>query len=140
MNAAGEEVEAGRNYMDKEHIKEIRRRSGLTQEGFAHKLGVTHLTVGRWERGEHKPSPLAARKLWAIEDAQRRTVTRFAQILPDGIEKLPPYAINEVANVITVVFDKHGPKSCAEQSIEWGKRNKIKGTPGEIFLAWALRQ
>ncbi|NQY01378.1 MAG: helix-turn-helix domain-containing protein [Flavobacteriaceae bacterium] len=31
----------------------------LTQEQFAHQLGVTFPTVNRWERGHANPSPMA---------------------------------------------------------------------------------
>jgi putative transcriptional regulator len=45
--------------MDKESIKELRRKLGLSQEGLARKLGVSVITVRRWEKGTCKPSPLA---------------------------------------------------------------------------------
>ena len=46
-----------------ELIREMRRRLGLSQEKFAHQLGVTCLTVNRWENGRAKPSPLAMEKI-----------------------------------------------------------------------------
>ena len=45
--------------MDKEAIKELRQKLGLSQEALARKLGVSVLTVRRWEKGSFKPSPLA---------------------------------------------------------------------------------
>jgi DNA-binding transcriptional regulator YiaG len=45
--------------MNKESIKELRRKLGLSQEGLARKLGVSVITVRRWEKGTFKPSPLA---------------------------------------------------------------------------------
>jgi len=45
--------------LDKEAIKELRLKLGLSQEGLARKLGVSVLTVRRWEKGSFKPSPLA---------------------------------------------------------------------------------
>ena len=33
-------------------LKRIRKRLGLTQQAFAHKIGVTSNTVARWERDE----------------------------------------------------------------------------------------
>ena len=44
-------------------IREIRRRLRLTQEKFAARLGVTCLTVNRWENGRTKPSPLALKQI-----------------------------------------------------------------------------
>ncbi|BAY87632.1 XRE family transcriptional regulator (plasmid) [Calothrix parasitica NIES-267] len=44
-------------------IRELRNSLGLTQEKFAAKLGVTCLTINRWENGRSKPSPLAMEKV-----------------------------------------------------------------------------
>ena len=46
----------------------MRERTGLTQEKFAAKLGVTFPTINRWENGRAKPSPLALKQ---IEDMLR---------------------------------------------------------------------
>jgi transcriptional regulator with XRE-family HTH domain len=46
-----------------ELIRELRNLLGLTQEKFAAKLGVTLLTINRWENGRSKPSPLAMEKV-----------------------------------------------------------------------------
>ncbi|MUG98749.1 helix-turn-helix domain-containing protein [Scytonema sp. UIC 10036] len=40
-------------------IRELRQRLELTQEQLAHQLGVTYLTVNRWENNHSKPSPMA---------------------------------------------------------------------------------
>ena len=44
-------------------IRELRQRTGLTQEKFAAKLGVTFPTINRWENGRAKPSPLAVQRI-----------------------------------------------------------------------------
>jgi putative transcriptional regulator len=44
-------------------VREFRKRTGLTQEKFAAKLGVTFPTINRWENGRAKPSPLAMQKI-----------------------------------------------------------------------------
>ena len=49
-------------------IREFRQRTGLTQEKFAAKLGVTFPTINRWEIGRARPSPLALKQ---IEDLLR---------------------------------------------------------------------
>jgi putative transcriptional regulator len=49
-------------------VRELRERTGLTQEKFAARLGVTFPTVNRWENGRTRPSPLALRQ---IEDLLR---------------------------------------------------------------------
>lgn len=44
-------------------VRELRGRTGLTQEKFAAKLGVTYPTINRWENGKARPSPLAIQQL-----------------------------------------------------------------------------
>ncbi len=44
-------------------VRELRERTGLTQEKFAARLGVTFPTINRWENGRAKPSPLAMQRL-----------------------------------------------------------------------------
>ncbi len=48
-------------------VRDLRLRVSMTQEQFAHELGVTLSTVNRWENGHSKPSRLA-----------RATIARFA--------------------------------------------------------------
>ncbi|NJL80007.1 MAG: helix-turn-helix transcriptional regulator [Richelia sp. SM2_1_7] len=47
-------------------IRELRLLTGLTQEKFATKLGVTCPTINRWENGRSQPSPLAIEKVEGI--------------------------------------------------------------------------
>jgi transcriptional regulator with XRE-family HTH domain len=44
-------------------VRALRERTGLTQEKFAAKLGVTFPTINRWENGRSKPSPLALKQI-----------------------------------------------------------------------------
>jgi len=44
-------------------IKKLRSKLGLTQEQLAKVLGVSWITVNRWERKKCNPSPLAVEKL-----------------------------------------------------------------------------
>lgn len=50
-------------------IKQIRIEMGLSQEEFAHKLGVSVRTVSRWETRETKPSRMAQKLLEEIQKA-----------------------------------------------------------------------
>ncbi|HBG34434.1 MAG TPA: transcriptional regulator [Holosporales bacterium] len=40
-------------------IKELRLQLGMSQEEFAHSLGVSFASVNRWENGKTSPSKLA---------------------------------------------------------------------------------
>ncbi len=46
-----------------ENIKKIRRRAFLTQEDFAKAIGVSCITVTRWETGRAKPNLKAMRQI-----------------------------------------------------------------------------
>ena len=49
-----------------EEIKRIRRRSFLTQQDFANKIGVAFSTVNRWESGRAKPNLRAMKSINAF--------------------------------------------------------------------------
>ena len=61
-------------------VRELRRRTGLTQEKFAARLGVTFPTINRWENGRARPSPLAMQK---IEELQRAMKERGTDLLDE---------------------------------------------------------
>ncbi len=50
------------------NIRDLRLVLGLTQEQFAHQLGVRLGSVNRWENGHAKPSRLARRGLQQLAD------------------------------------------------------------------------
>jgi putative transcriptional regulator len=47
-------------------ISALRHRLQMTQEEFAHAIGVTVSTVNRWENGHIEPSRLARRAMEAL--------------------------------------------------------------------------
>ena len=61
-------------------VRELRERTGLTQEKFAAKLCVTYPTINRWEDGRAKPSPLALKQ---IEDLARGLGERGEDLLQE---------------------------------------------------------
>ena len=65
-----------------ELIRELRNLLGLTQEKFAAKLGVTLLTINRWENARSQPSPLAMEKveklLIEMGDRGENLLSRYA--------------------------------------------------------------
>ena len=65
-------------------IRVLRERTGLTQEKFAAKLGVTFPSINRWENGKAKPSPLA---MMQIEEFIRTLGDRGEDLLKEFFEK-----------------------------------------------------
>ena len=53
-------------------IKEIRSSLGLSQEAFAHLIGVSFGTINRWERMVCKPSRLAIEKIRSLGKNKER--------------------------------------------------------------------
>ena len=52
--------------MNGNEVKKIRLALRLTQEEFAHRLGVTLCTVNRWENNKTVPSRLAKKQLHQV--------------------------------------------------------------------------
>jgi len=65
-------------------IHALRQQLGLTQEKFAAKLGVTCLTVNRWENGRARPSPMALKliesMLSEMGDCGQDLIERFLKL------------------------------------------------------------
>ncbi|MBW1925550.1 MAG: helix-turn-helix transcriptional regulator [Deltaproteobacteria bacterium] len=61
-------------------VRELRDRTGLTQEKFAARLGVTFPTINRWEKGRARPSPLALKQ---VEDLLRSMGERGKDLLQE---------------------------------------------------------
>lgn len=49
-------------------VKGLRERLHLTQEQFAHKVGVTYSTVNHWENGKRIPQPFLVKRLIEIRE------------------------------------------------------------------------
>ncbi len=56
--------------MNSVEIKEIRLKLGLSQEAFAHAIGVACVTMNRWENGHSLPSRLAIEKMKTLRKAK----------------------------------------------------------------------
>lgn len=49
--------------MSGDEVKAVRRRLELSQRDFAKRLGVSFVTVARWETDQVRPSPLAVGRI-----------------------------------------------------------------------------
>jgi putative transcriptional regulator len=57
---------------DQHRIRELRQNLNMTQENFAHEIGVTFATVNRWENGKTQPNKVAQKVLKQLERKLRR--------------------------------------------------------------------
>jgi len=62
--------------IQKYDVVRLRSRLRLNQEKFAEKLGVSVSSVGKWERGWHKPRGLSVRALERLAKLSRRRLTK----------------------------------------------------------------
>lgn len=60
-------------------IREVRNLNNLTQEQFAAVIGVSYVTVSRWEPGRIQPSELALRQVHAFLERLSQSDTRSTQ-------------------------------------------------------------
>ena len=73
--------------MDGADIKKLRKQLALTQEEFAHEIGVTFATVNRWENHKSKPSRLALRTLAVLSESTKAAAKRSSR---RASSKVPP--------------------------------------------------
>jgi len=74
-------MQNGQNGHHAAAVATLRRRLAMTQEEFAHAIGVTVSTVNRWENGHIQPSRLARKAMDKL--AQQMAVT-------DALEEAAP--------------------------------------------------
>jgi putative transcriptional regulator len=60
-----------------EFVRSLRRELKMTQEEFAHELGITVGTVNRWEKGRFRPSKLARATLLEFAERHGRSIQGF---------------------------------------------------------------
>ncbi|MYH10669.1 MAG: DUF3883 domain-containing protein [Gemmatimonadales bacterium] len=69
-------------------VRRLRRGLRLTQEGFAKRLGVSVITVHRWETGQSSPRRLALRRLDELEEQHALDMARHDPRYGDGIHMI----------------------------------------------------
>ena len=57
---------------NREKIRQLRQDLNMTQENFAHEIGVTFATVNRWENGRTTPNKVAQKVLKLLEKKLRK--------------------------------------------------------------------
>ena len=67
-------------------VRRLRRGLKLTQESFAERLGVSVITVHRWETGQSSPRKLALRRLGELEEEHALTTAQRSPQYGDGAD------------------------------------------------------
>src|SRR4051795_4785311 len=58
------------------YVRQVREKLGLTQAALAERLGVSFVTVNRWENGKVEPSGLALQRLAALDTPTQQQLSR----------------------------------------------------------------
>ena len=66
-------------------VRRLRRRLKLTQEGFAERLGVSVITIHRWETGQSSPRRLGLKRLDELEEEHALEAARRREPDPGGM-------------------------------------------------------
>ena len=74
----GERVPSREFVVDALHVKEIRKKTGLTQAKFCHLIGVNLGTLRNWEQGRREPTGPAKALLRAISRDPRHVLAALA--------------------------------------------------------------
>jgi transcriptional regulator with XRE-family HTH domain len=61
-------------YMTGKEVQRLRKRLGLTQAELAQRMGVSRVSVARWETDEHAIRESAARLLLTMVEQEERRV------------------------------------------------------------------
>lgn len=71
-----------------ERIRSLRKRLGLTQKKFAEALGVTYVTVNRWENQKATPSDLAWQQVLTAEEHGEEGLLHKDEVLSAGVRQV----------------------------------------------------
>lgn len=98
-----------------EHLKEMRKRQGLTAEEVAERIGVTRQAYGRYEKYEDMPKPSTMKRLAKALDLPEWELSIVQEIGWISVkEEAPPYkcivceangAVHTVNGIITVSYE-----------------------------------
>lgn len=58
--------------MTAQEIRSLRKALGMTQEQFARAVGVSLMTVSRWERGVYEPLPVFVGRIEELRNGRRK--------------------------------------------------------------------
>ena len=94
--------------MEAEEIKKIRKELGLTQEGLAQILGVTKVTIARYEAGTIRPQGDSERKLQQLasfiekEDEREQAKELLSQAGPASLAALLAVSSSSAAGIASL--------------------------------------
>ncbi len=90
-----------------QRIKRVRGAKGLTQTQFAELVGVTYVTVNRWENGQSRPNKLAWRRIAEIETPPNHVMEGTDVEYDAGAVTPPSLDFSTDPNAVSAVAEAH---------------------------------
>lgn len=110
-------------------LVELRKKSGLSQEELADKLGISRQSVSKWERAESSPDTdnlICLAKIYGVSlDELLSTDQEVEEIAKDKKEQLKEDLKTIEKHLEEKDEDDDGDDKCKEYRPEWKKRQKI---------------
>lgn len=88
-------------------IKALRKALGLSMEGLARELGVSSVTIWRWEKEDTKPFPLAMEKLKELRRQLPKVTGEFVAPAPSKNPGLVNWFIDQFTQLAEENPDHH---------------------------------
>lgn len=84
---------------------------GFTQESLGNKIGVAHVTIGKWQRGKHLPDPLSLRELATVTGTPVIRLFQMAGYFPaDVVEQgetpITDYRTHDIISIAKQLNDE----------------------------------
>ena len=126
-------------------VKYLREYLGLTQEQFAHEVGVTFSTVNQWENGRRRPQPFLLKRLLQMKASLDKVSTprltkAQAQAFQQRWQAVQVAEDEELASTpVTEKFRQLTGLMAAAQQLGWHEELAVE--EDEVRQRWArLRQ
>ncbi len=81
-------------------LRRLRRRTGLSQEAVAQRVGTTRHRIGAWERGEQQPPLWAVRRLAAVYGVPVSRVARATGVVASPALDVRQWSRGDLAEVL----------------------------------------
>lgn len=75
--------------MSPESIRQLRKTLNLTQQQFAELLGVSFVTLNRWENGQSKPSTMGLAKLRGLKEKKSQSPAEQSDVSAESVAETP---------------------------------------------------
>jgi tetratricopeptide (TPR) repeat protein/transcriptional regulator with XRE-family HTH domain len=104
-----------------DQLRTLRKKRGLSRKQLAQQLGISHFTVGRWERGELLPSVLMLEQLCTLFACSAQELGFFIVSMPQPADPRNTSAVHVSLSLLGLdqSTDLAVSEPCIDPSIPW---------------------